>query len=135
MSQFVDFFDQQEQRNEVLLRDAKYLGKSVESKVLPFSIDIDAEAELSNDKLCVLSALDKQAASIAVSTMSSGTGSGAKSRTLRRRRSSSRQARARRRDSCSSRRSKLKGMNGKGMTGFLGYSGRPCYTTSISTPS
>lgn len=71
MSQFVDFYKRQEQRNEALLRNAKYLGERVESKVLPFSIDLRGDGPLSEDELRVLTALEKESASVAISTLES----------------------------------------------------------------
>ena len=65
------FYARQDQKNKQLVADAIYMKPRVESHVLPIRLDLAGESELSRDKLAVLSALEKQAARLALSSIAS----------------------------------------------------------------
>lgn len=63
-------FAAQQRRNQALLASSPYLKDKVESKVLPFRIDLDADA-LSDAQIAALNALEKKAAATALASLAS----------------------------------------------------------------
>ena len=61
----------QGERNRALLNAATYMRDRVESNVLPISIDLATEDKLSDEKLTVISALEKRSAATALSSLAS----------------------------------------------------------------
>lgn len=70
MSDLPFSFEAQQKRNQALLDASTYLKDRVESKVLPFRIDLSAE-RLSDDQVAALNALEKRAAATALGSLSS----------------------------------------------------------------
>ena len=62
---------QQDARNEALLRDSRHLGREIVSEVLPFQLDIDKVASLSDEQTVALQALEIEAARIAIESLAS----------------------------------------------------------------
>ena len=56
----------QSDRNDALLKSSRYMGKSFTSKVLPFQLDVSAQASLTHEQAEQLEALQRRAARIAV---------------------------------------------------------------------
>ncbi len=63
-------FAAQKSRNEKLLKEAFYLQDRVESKVLPFTLDLNAE-KLTDTEVAALKALEKRAAATALGSLAS----------------------------------------------------------------
>ncbi len=63
-------FDAQTSRNRALLSASKYLTGTVESKVLPFHIDLSAD-KLTDQEIAALNALEKRAAATALGSLAS----------------------------------------------------------------
>lgn len=63
--------DAQAKRNQDLLDDSRYMKPSVTSQVLDFSLDLRAAANLSDDQAHLLTALEKDAARIALRSLAS----------------------------------------------------------------
>ncbi|MCJ8329325.1 MAG: hypothetical protein HRT89_02230 [Lentisphaeria bacterium] len=61
----------QQERNINLVGQSNYMRERIESSVLPLTIDIAEDRELSNDTLLGLQALDKEAARISISSLAS----------------------------------------------------------------
>jgi len=61
--------DDQNKRNDKLLKRARYLGRKVTSQVLPFHIDISATETLSQEDILLLEALQIEAAHTAVGAL------------------------------------------------------------------
>jgi transketolase len=59
----------QQTRNAELLGASRYLGDSVTSQVLPLQIDIGATAELGNEQVLALEALEVEAARVAIDAL------------------------------------------------------------------
>jgi hypothetical protein len=59
----------QTRRNKKLLADARYLGERVTSKVLPLQIDVAHTADLSQDQVDALEALQIEAARTSIGSL------------------------------------------------------------------
>jgi transketolase len=71
MSKTIQVCTGQEQRNNALLQNCRVMKNEVESKVLPFSIDIANTKELSQQQIDQWTALTTEAARIALSSLAS----------------------------------------------------------------
>ncbi len=65
------FYARQDQRNKQVVANSTYMKPRVDSHVLPIRIDLAGESELSRDKLDALGALEKKAATLALSSVAS----------------------------------------------------------------
>ncbi len=64
-------FESQQQRNKELLKSSHYMRPKVESKVLPFSLDIRTTETLNRDQVLSLRAIETESARVALRTLSS----------------------------------------------------------------
>jgi transketolase len=65
------FLEEQQKRNENLIDGARYIGDKIESKVIPFFIDIKEVKHLSAQNIEIVTALEKSAARTAIKTLAS----------------------------------------------------------------
>lgn len=64
-------YDAQQQRNRDLIEHSQYMRSRVESKVLPFSIDIVSTESLDRSRVLTLKAIETEAARVALRTLAS----------------------------------------------------------------
>ena len=67
----IDLSQKQKARNEALIQASRYMREQVESQVLPFHIDIDATAALSENQVLALQALQIEAARTSIRSLAS----------------------------------------------------------------